>query len=142
MTDNERYLLRAEVDAVSETVRACEYATNNAISPLGAEQNEYFWAEPNRLEWFKFRLFCGMLIGMGAEIQESATARMGRDPAMSVLNAGNQCREVVNLFVTDSSCIVSNARYGPTLTTLSVTGRACACIAWEYAGTADIRNAT
>ena len=37
LTDNERYLLRAEVDAVSETVRACEYATNNATSPLGAE---------------------------------------------------------------------------------------------------------
>ena len=66
---------------------------------------------------------------MGAEIQESATARMGRDRAMSVLNTCNQCREVVNLFVTDSNCIVSNARYGPALTTLSVTAGACACIA-------------
>ena len=130
------------MDAVSETVRACENATDNAICALGVEQNEHFWAEPNWLEWFKFRLFCGMLIGMGAEVQESATARMGRDPAMSVLNAGNHCREVANLFVTDSNCIVSNARYGPTRTTLSVTARACACIAWEYAGKVDIQNET
>jgi choline dehydrogenase-like flavoprotein len=48
---------------------------------------------------------------------------------------------VPNLFVTDSSCFVSNGTCGPTLTTMALTTRACEYIASEYQGTPDISSA-
>ena len=50
----------------------------------------------------------------------------------SVLNAHNQVWDSPNVFVTDSSCFVTNGTCGPTLTTMALTVRACAHIAAEY----------
>ena len=61
----------------------------------------------------------------GLCIHEMGTARMGRDPATSVLNGWNQCHEVRNLFVTDGACMVSSANQNPSLTYLALTARAC-----------------
>ncbi len=58
-------------------------------------------------------------------IHEIGTARMGRDPKTSVLNAFNQAHEVRNLFVTDGACWVSSACQNPTLTMMAITARAC-----------------
>lgn len=45
----------------------------------------------------------------GEGIHEMGTARMGRDPRSSVLNANNQLHDVPNVFVTDGACMTSAA---------------------------------
>jgi choline dehydrogenase-like flavoprotein len=61
----------------------------------------------------------------GACIHEMGTARMGRDPETSVLNAWNQAHDVKNLFVTDGACMTSAACQNPSLTYMALTARAC-----------------
>ncbi|HET7249583.1 MAG TPA: GMC family oxidoreductase [Gemmatimonadales bacterium] len=64
----------------------------------------------------------GYFPGMG--IHEMGTARMGRDPKTSVLNAHNQVWDAQNVFVTDGSCMVSTACPNPSLTYMALTARA------------------
>ncbi|MBI5770373.1 MAG: GMC family oxidoreductase [Verrucomicrobia bacterium] len=58
-------------------------------------------------------------------IHEMGTARMGRDPKTSVLNAHNQVHACPNVFVTDGACMTSNACVNPSLTYMALTARAC-----------------
>jgi len=67
----------------------------------------------------------------GAAVHEMGTARMGRDPKTSVLNAFNQMHEVKNVFITDGSCMTSSATQNPSLTYMALTARACAYAAEE-----------
>ena len=60
----------------------------------------------------------------GYGIHEMGTARMGRDPSTSFLNAHNQSHEVANLFVTDGACMTSAAAQNPSLTYMALTARA------------------
>ena len=60
----------------------------------------------------------------GLAIHEMGTARMGRDPKTSVLNAFNQAHDVPNLFVTDGACMPSTAVQNPSLTYMALTARA------------------
>ena len=60
----------------------------------------------------------------GSVIHEMGTARMGRDPKTSVLNAHNQVHAVPNVFVTDGSCMVSSPTQNPSLTYMALTARA------------------
>jgi choline dehydrogenase-like flavoprotein len=60
----------------------------------------------------------------GSVIHEMGTARMGRDPKTSVLNARNQVHAVPNLFVTDGSFMVSSPTQNPSLTYMALTARA------------------
>ena len=53
------------------------------------------------------------------------TARMGKDPKTSVLNAFNQLHEVPNVFITDGSCMTSGSCVNPSLTYMALTARAC-----------------
>jgi len=62
----------------------------------------------------------------GLTIHEMGTARMGRDPKTSVLNAHNQCHDVKNLFVTDGACMASSANQNPSITYMALTARAAA----------------
>jgi len=64
----------------------------------------------------------GYFPGMG--IHEMGTARMGRDPKTSVLNAHNQVWDAPNVFVTDGSCMVSASCVNPSLTYMALTARA------------------
>jgi choline dehydrogenase-like flavoprotein len=64
----------------------------------------------------------GYFPGMG--IHEMGTARMGRDPKTSVLNAHNQVWDAPNVFVTDGSCMTSAACVNPSLTYMALTARA------------------
>ncbi len=57
---------------------------------------------------------------------EMGTARMGRDPKSSVLNAFNQVHAVKNVFVTDGSFMTSSSCVNPSLTYMAMTARACA----------------
>ena len=60
----------------------------------------------------------------GMAIHEMGTARMGRDPKTSVLNAHNQVHAVKNVFVTDGSCMTSASCVNPSLTYMALTARA------------------
>jgi choline dehydrogenase-like flavoprotein len=61
----------------------------------------------------------------GLGIHEMGTARMGRDPKTSVLNAHNQAHDVKNLFMSDGACMTSSACVNPSLTYMALTARAC-----------------
>jgi choline dehydrogenase-like flavoprotein len=61
----------------------------------------------------------------GEGIHEMGTARMGRDPRTSVLNAWNQLHDAPNVFVTDGACMTSAACQNPSLTYMALTARAC-----------------
>jgi len=61
----------------------------------------------------------------GFSVHEMGTARMGRDPKTSVLNAWNQSHDIKNLFITDGSCMVSSSCVNPSLTYMALTARAC-----------------
>ena len=60
----------------------------------------------------------------GMAIHEMGTARMGRDPKSSILNAHNQVHSVKNVFVTDGSCMTSASCVNPSLTYMALTARA------------------
>lgn len=60
----------------------------------------------------------------GLGIHEMGTARMGKDPKTSILNAHNQIWDVKNVFVTDGACMASNACQNPSLTYMALTARA------------------
>jgi choline dehydrogenase-like flavoprotein len=66
--------------------------------------------------------------GLGAEpglgIHEMGTARMGRDPKTSVLNAFNQAHDVPNLYVTDGAAMASSSCVNPSITYMALTARA------------------
>jgi choline dehydrogenase-like flavoprotein len=61
----------------------------------------------------------------GISNHECGTARMGSDPASSVLDPYNECWEARGLFVTDGACFPSQGTQNPTLTILALTARAC-----------------
>jgi choline dehydrogenase-like flavoprotein len=56
---------------------------------------------------------------------EMGTARMGKDPRTSVLNAFNQMHEVKNVFITDGAAMASSSCVNPSLTYMALTARAC-----------------
>ena len=61
----------------------------------------------------------------GSASHECGTARMGSDPANSVLDPHNECWEARGLYVTDGACFPSQGTQNPTLTILALTARAC-----------------
>ncbi|MCC6283586.1 MAG: GMC family oxidoreductase [Saprospiraceae bacterium] len=61
---------------------------------------------------------------IGVGIHEMGTARMGKDPKTSVLNAQNQVHAVPNVFVTDGACMTSSSCVNPSITYMALTARA------------------
>jgi choline dehydrogenase-like flavoprotein len=66
----------------------------------------------------------GPLRPPGHSVHEMGTARMGWDPATSVLNRHNQAHDVANLFVADGACMVSSGTVNPSLTYMALSARA------------------
>ena len=64
--------------------------------------------------------------GVGTGIHEMGTARMGRDPRTSVLDAHNRVHACRNVYVTDGSCMTSAGCVNPSLTYMALTARAAA----------------
>jgi choline dehydrogenase-like flavoprotein len=60
----------------------------------------------------------------GSAIHEMGTARMGDNPAESVLNRWNQTHDVNNLFITDGACMTSSSCVNPSITYMALTARA------------------
>ena len=65
----------------------------------------------------------------GSAIHEVGTARMGDDPASSVLDPFNQCWEAPGLYVIDGAAFPSEGIQNPTLTIMALAARACDAIA-------------
>ena len=64
------------------------------------------------------------LAAPGIGIHEMGTARMGRNPKTSILNAHNQIHSVPNVYVTDGACMTSSGCQNPSLTYMALTARA------------------
>ena len=107
-SDNERAMCK---DMTAQAIAMLEAAGGVEVMPLGGEPT------PG-----------------GMAIHEMGTARMGRDPRTSVLNAHNQAHDVPNLFVTDGSAMTSSACQNPSLTYMALTARACAYAVKELRG--------
>jgi choline dehydrogenase-like flavoprotein len=60
----------------------------------------------------------------GLDIHEMGGARMGNDPATSILNKWNQVHSCKNVFVTDGACMTSVGNQNPSLTFMALTARA------------------
>lgn len=60
----------------------------------------------------------------GLGIHEMGTARMGTDPANSVLGRWNQAHDVPNLFITDGAAMASSGCQNPSLTYMALSARA------------------
>jgi choline dehydrogenase-like flavoprotein len=63
-------------------------------------------------------------VHLGLGIHEMGTARMGRDPKTSVLNAFNQVHACTNVFVTDGAAMASSSCVNPSITYMALTARA------------------
>ena len=123
--ENERLLMRAQVQGLRQMSEASGFTTNFVGSTLGLDPGR-IWPDADPISRLIFRLGFGMSMAMGAAIHECGGARMGSDPGRSILNEYNQAWDVPNLYVTDASCYVSNGGVGPTLTIMALTARAAA----------------
>lgn len=132
LTENERALLREQVRGVREMVEHAGVRVNFAGSTLGLDSRKVF-PDADPFSRAVFRMGFKKSLAMGAAIHECGGARMGEDPATSVLNPFNQAWDVPNLFVTDASAYVTNGIVGPTLTIMALTARACAYAAEQHA---------
>ncbi len=61
----------------------------------------------------------------GWSIHELGTARMGKDPKISVLNQFQQTHDIKNLFVVDGSSHVNSSFVNPTWTIMALAWRSC-----------------
>jgi choline dehydrogenase-like flavoprotein len=132
LRQNEQDLLRDQVSSIQEMVTACGYKVIFSGSALGLENEKQVFPDADWLSRFMFRKSFNKSMAVGAAIHECGGARMGNDPANSVLNSYNQCWDVKNLFVTDGSCFVTSGVVGPALTIMALTVRTCEHIAREY----------
>lgn len=139
LRDNDLRLLRDQVATQKAAMRAAGLRTDFLISPLGIDSDGPFMPNARWYERLMFRLAYKRSVAVGGAIHECGGARMGADPRTSVLNPMNQVWDAPNVFVTDSSCFVTNGTCGPTLTTMALTVRACEHIASEYRHSADFR---
>jgi len=131
--ENDRLHLNEHLRALREMTEHCGYTVNFIGSSLGLDSNKVF-PDASPISRFVFRRGFRKILALGAAIHECGGARMGADPATSVVNEHNGSWDVPNLFVTDGSCFVSNGTTGPTLTIMALTARACEHIAREQAG--------
>lgn len=130
MSGNETALLKEQVRAIEEMVRAAGLEVEFYMSALG--MHEFGRGAFPDADWFSrlmFRLNYKQGVSMGAAIHESGGARMGSDPTNSVLNSNNQCWDAPNVYVTDASAFPSGGCAGTTLTIMALTVRACEHIA-------------
>jgi choline dehydrogenase-like flavoprotein len=132
LSENEKELMREQVRCSKEMVAMCGYKVDFAGSALGLDNPDEAMKEADWLNRWLFRKSFKKSLAMGSAIHECGGARMGDDPATSVLNPYNQCWDAKNLFVADASSFVSNGNAGPTLTIMALTARACDYVAREY----------
>jgi choline dehydrogenase-like flavoprotein len=62
----------------------------------------------------------------GTSVHECGTARMGAEPATSVVDSHNECWDAPGHYLTDGAAFPSQGAQNPTLTIMALTARACA----------------
>ncbi|MEX0428011.1 GMC oxidoreductase [Nocardioides sp. DS6] len=132
ITDNERALMRAQVTGLREMAEAAGTKVSFVGSALGLDSKKV-WPNADPISRAIFILGFKKSMAMGAAIHECGGARMGSDPATSVLDEHNRAWDVPNLYVTDASSYVSNGAVGPTLTIMALTARAAEHLAESQA---------
>jgi choline dehydrogenase-like flavoprotein len=114
MRDNERNMLRSQLDTIKEMVKAAGWSIDFAASLLGLDDPDNVL--PNAT-WFERFMFpphhSEKSMALGAAIHEWGGARMGIDPRNRCSTNSNQCWDAKDVFVTDSSCFVTNGTCGP-----------------------------
>lgn len=139
LRENDLKLLRDQVQTQKDMMREAGLKPDFLISPLGIDPDSPLMPNGRWHERLLFRLAYKRSVAVGGAIHECGGARMGSDPKSSVLNSMNQVWDAPNVFVTDSSCFVTNGTCGPTLTTMALTVRACEHIASEYGHSPELR---
>lgn len=139
LRDNDVKLLRDQVATQLAMMKAAGLSIDFLISPLGIASDGPFMPNAKWYERLMFRLAYKRSVAVGGAIHECGGARMGSDPKTSVLNPMNAVWDAPNVFVTDSSCFVTNGTCGPTLTTMALTVRACVHIAAEYGHSRELQ---
>ncbi len=125
MQDNEIAMLRAQTRAIEEMALNAGLDIEFGGSWLGLEEKgKGAFPDADRFSRFLFRKNFRSSMSIGAAIHESGGARMGSDPATSVLNGNNQCWDAPNVYVTDASSFASAGCAGTTLTIMALTIRA------------------
>ena len=138
--DNDRLMVRAAVRDIGEMMAAGGYRTNFVASTFGVHSKRV-WPDFNPFQRAVFRVGIRMSLIMGVSIHEAGGARMGHDPALSVLNGVCQSWDVPNLFVTDAASFPTGSTEGPALTIMAVTARACDYIARAH-GSGELTRPT
>ncbi|BBC73568.1 oxidoreductase [Altererythrobacter sp. B11] len=125
MGENDKAMLARQVEAIDEMASAAGLGTQFVGSYLGLqEKGEGAFPEADWFSRFLFRTNFRKSMAMGAAIHESGGARMGDDPAKSVLNPHNQLWDAPNVFVTDASSFATSGCSGTTLTLMALSLRA------------------
>lgn len=126
MGPDDKALLARQEEAFLDTVNGAGGQVEFLGSPRGMrEWGRGVYPEAGWPSRFLFRRFFGRVMVMGAAIHETGGARMGDDPATSVLNRWGQSWDVPNLYVTDASAFAGSGVSGTTLTVMAQTVRAC-----------------
>lgn len=132
MGDNDRILLKRSMVALKEMADEAGFRPNFIGSAAGLETKK-IWPDFNPAQRFIFRQGIKMSIVLGAAIHETGGARMGTDPAASVVNEYNQLWDAPNVVVADAACFVSGSTVGPAVTIMALAARASAHLAEEQA---------
>jgi choline dehydrogenase-like flavoprotein len=118
-------MVREQSRAIKEMAENAGLDIEFVGSNLGLEeQGRGAFPDADIISRTLFRMNFRSGMAMGAAIHESGGARMGNDPASSVLNAYNQIWDAPNIFVTDASSFTTGGCAGTTLTVMAVTIRA------------------
>lgn len=105
-SDEERAIARKSADALEELADVLGVKLNGPVSWQGTPGNS---------------------------IHEVGSARMGDDPALSVLDPFSQCWDAPGLYVIDGAAFPSEGNQNPTLTIMALTARACDHVLQEHA---------
>jgi choline dehydrogenase-like flavoprotein len=132
MGENDRILVEQQVKALREMTEAAGYQVNFLGSVLGLDSKKV-WPDYTPVQRAIFRASFGSSLMMGSAIHECGGARMGADPATSVVNGMNQVWDVPNVFVPDGASFTSNSTVGPALTIMALASRSAAFIAEKHA---------
>lgn len=128
MGDNDRLLLKRTMTMLREMADEAGLRINFIGSAAGLESKQV-WPDFTPLQRAIFKQGIKLSIILGAAIHETGGARMGNDPAMSVVNGVNQLWDAPNVFVPDAASFVSGSTVGPALTIMALSARAGAFIA-------------
>ncbi|QGF23422.1 GMC oxidoreductase [Raineyella fluvialis] len=140
MGDNDRILLRRSMHALREMADEAGLRVNFIGSAAGLDSAKV-WPDFTPLQRAIFKQGIKMSIVLGAAIHETGGARMGNDPATSVVNGVNQLWDVPNVFVPDASSFVSGSTVGPALTIMALAARTAAFVA-EHDGDGTLTRPT